>query len=414
MQNGGTPNIDVKQLIEKYFNNTCSKEELKQVLELGKEGSDELLEALKAQWSRLEETAESDKHWAGLFDSMITGAKKIESGLAVAKVTTDDSPKIGVKRARMLATIVAVAAILLLVFTTVFYLFQNDKQQPGVIARQDTAIDVAPGGDKAVLTLADGTKIVLDTAANGSLAQQGGISVIKLGGQLTYDAENGTKEVLYNTITTPRGGQYQLELADGSKVWLNAASSLRYPTAFVGKERLVELIGEGYFEVAHNATQPFRVRVNAVSGQGGQMEVTVLGTHFNINSYSDEPHAKTTLLEGRVQVKKGDRYIYLNPGQQASVEDGSSAIRVANNVDVEEVVAWKNGLIQFSGADLGVVMRNISRWYNIEVSYSNIESAHLSGRVSRNLKLSQVITVLQESGIDVKMEGRRIVATPNP
>jgi ferric-dicitrate binding protein FerR (iron transport regulator) len=300
-----------------------------------------------------------------------------------------------------------VAAILLVVVTTIFFLFQGNQQQPVQFARKDTVVDVAPGGDKAILTLADGTKIALDTASNGSLAHQGGIKVIKLGGLLSYDAEGGSTEVLYNTITTPRGGQYQLELADGSKVWLNAASSLRYPTAFVGKERTVELTGEGYFEIAHHAAKPFRVKVK-------EMEVTVLGTHFNINSYEDEPQAKTTLLEGRVQVKKTDKYIYLNPGQQAAISEGSPSIRVINDVDVEEVVAWKNGLIQFSGADLGKVMRNISRWYNVETGYTNEQAAHLSGKVSRNLNLSQVIKVLEESGIEIRTEGKKIIATPKP
>jgi ferric-dicitrate binding protein FerR (iron transport regulator) len=411
MENGGTHNIDLKQLIGKYFNNTCSKEELEQILELAQQGSDELLEVLKEQWSGVAEgSASSDANWGGLFHTMMNKAKLAESVFPVSAEKENPASKVlPISRTTRvpIRTIVAVAAILLVVVTTIFFLFQGNQQQPVQFAQKDTVVDVAPGGDKAILTLADGTKIALDTASNGSLAHQGGIKVIKLGGLLSYDAEGGSTEVLYNTITTPRGGQYQLELADGSKVWLNAASSLRYPTAFVGKERTVELTGEGYFEIAHHAAKPFRVKVK-------EMEVTVLGTHFNINSYEDEPQAKTTLLEGRVQVKKTDKYIYLNPGQQAAISEGSPSIRVINDVDVEEVVAWKNGLIQFSGADLGKVMRNISRWYNVETGYTNEQAAHLSGKVSRNLNLSQVIKVLEESGIEIRTEGKKIIATPKP
>ena len=416
MENDSTPNTDLKKLIEKYFNNTCSKEELKEILRFAQKGSDELLEALKGQWTNLKESSVSDEqHWDGLFKTMMAKAKQIESFDAIGNESYPTVRKIGGVSRKLMIRLVAVAAILLVVFTTILFLFRNDEKMSGLITRTESKVDdVPPGGDRAILTLADGTKIVLDTASNGSLAQQGGIKVIKLGGQLSYSAENGSTEVLYNTITTPKGGQYQLELSDGSRVWLNAASSLRYPTAFVEKQRVVELTGEGYFEVAHNATKPFRVTVNPASLAGRQMEVTVLGTRFNINSYDDEHQTRTTLLDGRVQVKKADKYIYLNPGQQAAIEQSSSSIRVINNVDVDEVVAWKNGMIQFSGADLGTVMRNISRWYNIEVSYSNVESAHLSGKVSRNLNLSQVIKVLEESGIDIKMEGKKLIATPKP
>jgi transmembrane sensor len=368
------------------------------------------LDALKLQWSNAKKyPLSNENHWNGLFDTMMISAKQAE--LDSTKPSEQGESKLismGNRRRRLMVRLMAVAAILLVVVSTIFFLNSNDDkefaQQPAGTPAEN---DIAPGGDKAVLTLANGSKIVLDTASNGALAQQGGIQVIKINGQLSYDGESDSKAVLYNTVSTPKGGQYQLELADGTKVWLNAASSLRYPTAFVGRNRVVELTGEGYFEVAHNTAKPFRVKVN-------ETEVIVLGTHFNINSYDDEPQVKATLLEGRVQVKRADKYVYLNPGQQAAIEEPSSPIRVINNVDVDEVVAWKNGMIQFSGADLGTVMRNISRWYNIEVSYSNVESAHLSGKVSRNLNLSQVIKVLEESGIDIKMEGKKLIATPTP
>lgn len=305
----------------------------------------------------------------------------------------------------------AVAAALLVLATVGFFLIRHETKNETLAAKSpkpDLHTDIAPGGDKAVLTLADGRTIILDSAANGDLSQQGGTKVIKIGGQLSYNPEGKTAQVLYNTVSTPKGGQYQLLLADGTKVWLNAASSLRFPTAFAGKERSVELTGEGYFEVAHNAAVPFHVSVN-------DMDVQVLGTHFNINGYSDEEAIKTTLLEGRVMVKKGDKSVFLNPGQQAQTASGSETIRLKSGVDVEAVIAWKNGLFQLDGADVKTIGRQIERWYDVAVRYSgNPQSAHLSGEVPRSLNLSQIIKVLEASGIDVKMDGRTLTITPKP
>ncbi|MGV3528097.1 MAG: FecR family protein [Flavisolibacter sp.] len=309
------------------------------------------------------------------------------------------------------------AAAIIVVVVTVTAFFLTGKQSDSAVAKRQVAkpefTDRSPGGDKAVLTLADGRQVMLDSAGNGAVAKQGGITVINLDGQLAYQPEGQSTEVLYNTVTTPRGGQYQLVLADGSKVWLNAASSLRFPTGFPGSERTVELMGEGYFEVAHNAAKPFHVRVLRYAQDDNPMDVQVLGTHFNINSYGDEPAIKTTLLEGRVKVNKGGRGVYLNPGQQAVVRAGQRDIRVDYRVDVEQVVAWKNGMIYFDGADVSVVMRQISRWYSVDVAYTgDIDQVHLSGKVSRSLNLSQVIKVLEELGIGIRNENGKLVATP--
>lgn len=302
---------------------------------------------------------------------------------------------------------VAAAVLLLAISLSIGYLAGEKKPAEHITRTPTKATDIEPGGDKAVLTLANGQKIVLDTAANGALTDQGGITIIKLGGQLSYaDGDEEGEEVLYNTISTPKGGQYQLELADGSKVWLNAASSLRFPNKFTGKDRTVELTGEGYFEIAHNPQAPFHVKVN-------DMDVQVLGTQFNVNSYTDEPAVATTLLEGKVRVSKGARYLNLNPGQRAVVPQGEDHIRVEFKADVEEAIAWKNGLIYFDGSDVGAVMRQIARWYNVDVEYSgNLKGAHLSGKVSRSLQLSQVVKILEELGINVRMEGRKLIAAP--
>ena len=263
--------------------------------------------------------------------------------------------------------------------------------------------DVAPGGNRAVLTLANGSQIILDSAANGNLAQQGNTKIVKLdSGQLAYNSLNErSDDVLYNTISTPRGGQYQIVLADGSKVWLNAASSLKFPTAFTGKERKVELTGEGYFEVAKNARMPFRV---AVTG----MTVEVLGTHFNINAYIDESTIKTTLLEGSVKVAKSDRQLVIKPGQQAELTPNAEFI-IHNSIDVDEVMAWKNGLFNFNKADIKEIMRQAARWYDVDVVYEgNISGEKYIGKVARNTNLSEMMKILELNGVKYRIDGRKI------
>jgi transmembrane sensor len=303
----------------------------------------------------------------------------------------------------------AAAAILLIVATGSYFLWKQDAGKEVARNHQPPIVnDLAPGDNKAILTLADGTKVVLDTAGNGALTQQGNITVIKLGGKLAYEGSSlnnePVTEVAYNTITTPKGGQYQLELVDGTRVWLNAASSLRFPTAFSGRERRVELTGEGYFEVAHNPAKPFHVMV-------GNMAVRVLGTHFNINSYSDEEAITTTLLEGSVQVNRGTFAQKLVPGEQARV-DGNK-FNIIKKVDLEQVVAWKNGLFNFHGESLESTMRQISRWYDVEVVYEDrIPDIRLSGRMQRNLKLSQIIKGLEDADIHFRIEGRKLIVFP--
>lgn len=307
---------------------------------------------------------------------------------------------------------VAAAIIIVMLGTTAYFTIYR---QPGSneIANEATPQerfknDILPGGNKAVLTLADGSTIILDDAQNGALAQQGNTKVIKLGGKLSYDpANSGTNEVLYNTIATPRGGQYQIELPDGSQVWLNAASSLRFPTAFAGKERRVEISGEAYFEVAKNKAMPFVVGVNGA-------EVQVLGTHFNVMAYGEEKALKTTLLEGSVRFVSGSKKSMLKPGQQSQLNK-EGQVKVLSSVDVEEVMAWKNGMFHFENADIEKVMRELSRWYDVEVVYQteNIKQLFV-GQVSRHLKLSEVLTALEQLTDDVKfkIEGKRIIVMP--
>ena len=272
---------------------------------------------------------------------------------------------------------------------------------------QAASAPVHPASDKAILQLGNGGTIILDSAHNGVLASQGGVRVIKAdSGQLRYQGSS-TGTVVYNQISTPRGGQYQLVLPDGSKIWLNAASSIRFPTAFTGGQRIVSITGEAYFEIAPDKTKPFSVRAGGVT-------VEVLGTHFDVMAYADEAATKTTLLEGSVRVKKGAEERLLSPGQQALAETGLNAgagasVLSVENVDTAQAVAWKNGLFEFDHLDLGTIMRQISRWYDVDVRYEGVDSAaRFDGGISRKLDLPDVLHLLEGSGIRFKLENRTL------
>ena len=302
------------------------------------------------------------------------------------------------------------AAAAVLLFATVSIYYYNQRQADAGVAEQlppaTLAMDIEPGGTLATLTLADGTKIALDTAANGSLAKQGSTQILKVQqGQLAYETRaHSSGKVLYNTINTPRGGQYQVVLQDGTKVWLNAASSLHFPTSFTGKNREVEVSGEAYFEIAANAKMPFFVKVNG-------MAVEVLGTKFNVNAYTDEPSIKTTLLEGSVRVRKNKEAAMLAPGQQASLTQTGN-IDIDKNADVDGAVAWKNGLFRMTSSDIPTIMRQLARWYDVEVAFEDgVPVGHITGEVPRNTNLSKVLKVFQTSGIHFRIEGKTIVVT---
>ena len=267
--------------------------------------------------------------------------------------------------------------------------------------------DIPPGGNKAVLTLSDGSTIVLNDAKNGYLAAQGSAEIVKLAnGHLAYKTGgNAGAELLYNTITTPVGGQYQLTLSDGTTVRLNAASSIRFPANFVGKERQVAITGEAYFEVAKNAAMPFIVNVK-------DMSVKVLGTHFNVMAYDEEKVVKTTLLEGKVNVVKGEEKAAITPGQQATAVEGKKQFKI-KEVDIDEATAWISGFFQFENADVKTIMRQLSRWYDIDVVYQNTgDNRRFGGRMSRNQNLSEVLNVLELNDLHFKTEGRTVVVLP--
>lgn len=271
----------------------------------------------------------------------------------------------------------------------------NEKER--IVAVQHS-IDVPPGKNGAILKLADGREVVLDSLADGVVATQLGTKVELKNGQLVYDAgKKSLGEILYNTMTTPKGRQFQLVLPDGTRVWLNAASSITYPAFFTGSSRRVKVSGEAYFEVAKMKDMPFHVTINDGA------EVKVLGTHFNINAYEEEQAIKATLLEGSIQASfsgagKTPEYVILKPGQQAEITNDQT-IKLNESVNTDQVMAWKNGLFNFENASLEDVMRQLSRWYNIEVVYErSIPQMVFGGEMSRNVSLAGLLNGLKRVG----------------
>jgi len=301
--------------------------------------------------------------------------------------------------------VAAAAAVLITIsIGTYFYVnYRSSGNLPETNKLLSNAADIAPGRNIATLQLGDGTEIALDDQSNGAIAKAGSNTIYKNGkGQLTYMAtgsnEGEAGPQVSNSLRTPRGGQFQLTLPDGTKVWLNAASQLTYKISKTSPERLVELKGEAYFEVARDANRPFKVL-----SQGQVIEV--LGTHFNVSSYDDDPSVKTTLAEGAVRIMETGRHqkVVLQPGQQATL-DSNSQLSVVQ-VDVSDAIAWKNGKLNFNQSDIYAIARQLSRWYNVDVVFKGkIPNVHLSGEVYRNTNASQVLEILAFYNLNCKIE----------
>lgn len=315
------------------------------------------------------------------------------------------------KVVRLWPRIAVAASIAVLIATGIFYFTQPKEENVQVAAKPQ---EIAPGGTKGVLTLSNGKQIVLsEITAKDTIAQEGEENEVTIkmnaNGEVTYiinpNTDGGKDDNSFNTLSTPTGGQYNIILADGTKVYLNAVSSIKYPTQFNGDKRVVELEGEAYFEVAKNKNKPFIVKSNNQS-------IEVLGTHFNVHSYNNESVVKTTLLEGSVAVTYKNQKAILKPGQQSDVSDNFSKIKV-KEVDPEEAVAWKNGRFKFDNADLKNVMRQLERWYGIKVEYrGNVSDVRFNGGTFRNKNLSEVLKVLELSNIKFKVEGKTVIVDP--
>lgn len=297
------------------------------------------------------------------------------------------------------------AAAILLIAGAAIYLIRDQRQTaiiPATIAQ--TLQDKPPGRPGAILTLADGSQVELDSLGTGVIAQQNGTQVVLGNGQLAYAAESSAaSQITYNTMHTPRGRQFQLLLPDGSKVWLNAATTLKYPTGFTTGERIVEMEGEAYFEVAKDPSRPFRVKLP------NNNTIEVLGTHFNVNSYTDEKNMTTTLLEGAVSVNAGSSQAILRPGEQALAGPAQAPLKVVKHADIEQVMAWKNGYFHFDGLDLPAVMRQISRWYDVEVEFKgDVPRKQFGGELPRAIGLQQLLKLIEFGEIKLVVDGNHI------
>jgi len=336
----------------------------------------------------------------------------------IAKIVATQPEDRSVRRLNWWWRYAAAAVITLVVGMGIYYITISKKDNPAVVDNNASQTNdvAAPAATNAFVTLADGRKIVLDSVSNGELVKQGNAQLVKLAdGKIAYQGAGG--EVVYNTLSNPRGSRVvNVVLADGSKVWLNAASSITYPTSFTGQERVVEITGEAYFEVAafyglpagmgKKGKIPFIVRK-------GDMQVKVLGTHFNVNAYDNESNIKVTLLEGSVQAgsAKINKPEILRPGQQAEIYSNGT-LKVLDKVDTSRTMAWKNGYFDFNNADLPVMMRQLERWYDITVTYKGqIPHIVFKGQMDSDVRLADVIRFLTAFGIKTSLQGRTLIVS---
>lgn len=410
MSNGAPDDIRLKYLLEKYLANRCSQEELDLLLASVSEnaGSDELRLTLEACWEQVRgKKPLPEVDTTSLFQAILQreeefGRKRRLRRRRLARYRT-------VTLAFVLA-IVATWGILLMLRPG-----PPAPVKPVVAAQSRFKNDVQPGGNKAVLVLANGQSIVLDSANNGTLAMQGGMKVVKLNnGQLVYRAGKGDQESapVYNTISTPRGGQYELVLQDGTRIWLNAESSIRFPTVFTGKDRSVELSGEAYFEVAPKASNPFKIyMLNQPSGtEKNRKEIDVLGTKFNVMAYEEEKMIRTTLLEGAIAIGDESEKNLMKPGQQAEWQAAEAGVKITDDADIDAAVAWKNGFFSFDRSDIRTIMRQLSRWYDLKVTYKEGGTAKTFwGGIQKDLPLSDVLRILEKSGVEFSIDGKNVI-----
>ncbi|RYY00999.1 MAG: DUF4974 domain-containing protein [Gammaproteobacteria bacterium] len=401
----------LNRLFTRFLNNQCSPEEVRLLLlHFNAENNAELRRLIREEIEK-EETSFSQpdlhKHTSAVWQQIRQKIGAEEDAIQLKPIDHNTTRRI-IPWFR-----IAAAACIFLVFCLGTYLLKNEKKDlvsnsvDVLIVVKDT---LAPGSDKAVLTLSNGRKINLDNSQSGLLATEGAARIKKTdNGRVIYESSSDvaqSTEISYNTLSTPRGGKYDLTLSDGTKVWLNAASSIRYPSVFSGTSREVEITGEAYLEVQHDASRPFRVIA------AGQL-IEDIGTAFNVNTYDDEPVLKTTLIEGSIKITSKSQAAILKPGEQALMSNNGQTFQVKRDVDVEEAIAWHRGFFSFYDADIKTVMRQLARWYDVDISYEGaVPQRRFSGKIYRNISALKVADLLSYKQIHFRIEGRRIVVMP--
>ena len=390
-----------RYLFSRYIENTITESELEQLLRIVDEQQDasDLRTILEERWRKTAlSTDAGNDDWNEKLEELFNDAAGREA-----------KSRSGERKYRFRPWIAAAVTVGVICAATLIYLTNHKKQQeplaPSITLRHDHDV-AAPAGTVAILTLANGKTVPLGSITAGMVVRQGSAKVEKLkDGQLVYSG-SADASLSYNVLTVPRGSRVaSITLADGTRVWLNAASSLKYPVAFAAKERRVFIVGEAYFEVAHNARLPFVV-------DNGNTHITVLGTHFNVNAYQDESMVKVTLMEGSVNIDRSGSSRTLSPGQQAVI---GNSVEIRNDADLDEVLAWKNGRFSFGeAADINSVMREIARWYDVEVKFERPVVAHIGGTISRDENASQVFRMLEMTGaVKFQIDDRKVTVEPN-
>lgn len=373
-------------LIERYLNSSATDQELKELndwyadVDYGDKGLDE--------WIREEHGLENIT--ARMFRSFTN------------KVNTDKK-----RRSKIVNLQIGAIAASLMVFSGLVFLIKTPTKRQTIATKK--SVNIPPGNSVAILTLANGQKIILNAQPTGKVSLQNGVSIIKKrNGLLTYTltpASTATTGNTFNSVETPRGGQYQVVLPDGTEVWLNAASKLTYPTRFNTKDRCVKLSGEAYFEVAHDPNHPFHVLF-------GNQDVKVLGTHFNISAYPDDAESKTTLLQGSITLTKSGvkQPVLLIPGQQATSSAAAGNISV-QTVNTDQVISWKNGYFQFDNMKISSIMKVMGRWYDVDIKYKHVDqNERFGGTFSRNTNLNDILDNIENIGnAHFEISGRTII-----
>ncbi len=397
----------LKYLLEQYAEKTAIDEEVQEMFALIKAANEADVEGIKMFLNETLAATEpatnyDHKRWNKVLANIIS---PMEPSVPAAHGTDTNGEAMPgkVRRLHVWKRVAAAACITLLVGAS-WYFLSNKPENLKPIEVVQTHDVKPPASNRATITLANGKVVYLDSANNGALAQQGSVSLQKLAdGQIVYTGTSTTASVTYNTLSNPRGSKViDMTLNDGTRVWLNAGSSVTYPVAFVGNERKVSMNGEAYFEVVHNIVMPFKV-------SKGEMEVTVLGTHFNVNAYDDEGDIKVTLLEGSVKTSiVNGQSLMVKPGEQAVTMDNGK-LKIEKGIDTDAVMAWKNGYFNFKGAGIDVIMRQMARWYDVDIAFEYKTNQVFVAEIPRNVNASDFFRILEATGwVNFKIEGRKV------
>lgn len=370
-------------LIRKYLSGTATSEEIEAV----EQWYQDYGQNLEVYVGNEEERSEQELH-----DKILNRLRTTVHAASPAKVTP------------MWKKLAAAASIAALISVGGWYFIHDRSTGKSQVAQQTEA---GPGFEQAILTTSDGNKIQLGKNSQQPINEKNGVLISNDGRQLSYTSTSTDKSIFFNTLEVPRKGVYSLVLADGTKVWLNSLSSLTYPTSFPGRERRVSIKGEAYFEIARNPRQPFIVDVDGVQA------IEVLGTRFNVNAYTNEEQVRTTLLEGAVRIMAGNQQQKLLPGQEALFSQSDKALQVRNVTDPNDVISWKNGFFVCNGKDLKAILRQVTRWYDIEVVYQgNIKPEAFEGTISRKMNLSELLSMLEITGVKFSFQGKQLTVLP--